>query len=124
MANTAYAHDAAGRLTDLTHARNGTLIADYGFTYDAANRLTQLTTPDGSSDYSYNGRNELTSSVHSYQDDEGYSYDDTGNRTNAGYVTGDHNRLLSDGTYSYEYDNEGNRVRRVEIATGAVTEYG
>ena len=124
VANTTYMHDAAGRLTDLTHERNGIPIADYGFTYDAANRLTQLTTPDGTSDYGYNGRDELTSSNHSYQDDEGYTYDDTGNRTNAGYVAGAHNRLLSDGTYTYEYDNEGNRTKRVAITSGETTEYG
>ena len=123
VANTAYVHDAAGRLTDLTHGHNSGVIADYGFTYDAANRLTQLTTPDGTSDYSYNGRDELTGSDHSYQADEGYSYDDTGNRTNEGYSTGDHNRLLSDGTYTYEYDNEGNRTKRVVIASGETTEY-
>jgi RHS repeat-associated protein len=40
-----------------------------------------------------------------------------------GYTTGDHNRLLSDGTYNYEYDAEGNRTRRTEIVTGEVTEY-
>gem|GEM_PF-1314195 len=55
--------------------------------------------------------------------DEVYSYDANGNRTNPGYVTGEHNRLLSDGTYNYEYDPEGNRTKRTEIATGAVTEY-
>ncbi|MEM7758156.1 MAG: RHS repeat-associated core domain-containing protein [Cyanobacteria bacterium P01_A01_bin.40] len=42
---------------------------------------------------------------------------------NAGYVTGDNNQLLSDGVYNYEYDNEGNRVKQTEIATGEVTEY-
>ncbi|NJM99049.1 MAG: hypothetical protein HC800_19590 [Phormidesmis sp. RL_2_1] len=67
---------------------------------------------------------ELTGGDHSYQADEGYSYDNTGNRTNAGYVAGDRNRLLSDGTYNYAYDNEGNRTRRVNIATGEITEYG
>ncbi|MCE5268914.1 MAG: DUF2380 domain-containing protein, partial [Planctomycetaceae bacterium] len=30
---------------------------------------------------------------------------------------------LSDGTYNYEYDAEGNRTKRTDIATGAVTEY-
>ena len=123
VVETTYAHDAAGRLTGLSHAKNGSPLADYRLSYDAANRLTQLTTPDGTSDYSYNGRDELTSSNHSYQDGEGYSYDDTGNRTNAGYVTGDRNRLLSDGTYSYEYDNEGNRTKRVAIASRETTEY-
>jgi RHS repeat-associated protein len=124
VANTAYIHDAAGRLTALSHSKNSTPIANYGFTYDAANRLAKLITPDGTSDYSYNQRDELTATNHSNQTDESYSYDDTGNRKNAGYVTGDQNRLLSDGTYNYAYDNEGNRTRRVEIATGAITEYG
>ena len=27
------------------------------------------------------------------------------------YETGDHNRLLTDGTFAYEYDGEGNRIR-------------
>ncbi|NJM99046.1 MAG: RHS repeat-associated core domain-containing protein [Phormidesmis sp. RL_2_1] len=39
-------------------------------------------------------------------------------------MTGEHNRLLSDGTYNYSYDNEGNRTRRIKIATGEITEYG
>jgi YD repeat-containing protein len=40
-----------------------------------------------------------------------------------GYITGDHSRLLSDGTYHYDCDAEGNPTRRTEIATGEVTEY-
>lgn len=57
------------------------------------------------------------------QADEVYNYDNNGNRTNPGYVTGEYNRLLSDDTYNYEYDPEGNRTKRTEIATGTVTEY-
>jgi RHS repeat-associated protein len=41
----------------------------------------------------------------------------------SGYVTGDHNRLLSDGTYSYTYDEEGNRVTRTHLVTGDVDTY-
>lgn len=66
-------------------------------------------------------RHELTSTTHSYQGDETYNYDATGNRTDN--TTGDHNRLLEDGTDTYEYDNEGNRTRRVETATDEVIEY-
>jgi YD repeat-containing protein len=49
--------------------------------------------------------------------------DGNGNRTNAGYSTGVNNRLTSDGVFSYEYDANGNRTKRTEIATGNVTEY-
>jgi hypothetical protein len=59
---------------------------------------SKLITPNGTSDYSYNQRDELTSTNHSNQMDESYSYDDTGNRKNAGYVIGEQNRLLSDGS--------------------------
>jgi RHS repeat-associated protein len=92
-----------------------------GNTYDAANRLTQLVTPDGTSNYTYNNRDELTGTDHSYQSDETYSYDATGNRTN--HIIGDHNRILDDGTYTYQYDNEGNRTRRVDKTTGEITQY-
>ncbi len=121
VAETAYRYDAAGRPTSLTHQHGTDILANYGFTYDAADRLTQLVTPDGISDYRYNNRSELTSADYNHQDDEAYSYDATGNRTSN--TTGDHNRLLSDGTYTYEYDNEGNRTRRVDIATDEVTDY-
>ncbi|MCG8450990.1 MAG: RHS repeat protein, partial [Pirellulales bacterium] len=40
-----------------------------------------------------------------------------------GYATGFYNRLTSDGTYNYEYDDEGNRTKRTNIATGEVTDY-
>lgn len=121
VAQTVYDYDAAGRIIELAHQRGNDIIADYGFSYDAANHLTQLVTPDGTSDYSYNNRNELTGADYSYQKNETYSYDATGNRTSN--TTGDHNRLLSDGIYNYEYDNEGNRTRRVDIVTDEVTDY-
>ncbi|MBT9315957.1 peroxidase family protein [Leptothoe spongobia] len=121
VAETGYDYDAAGRRTNLTHQQDNSIIAEYDLSYDAANRLMQLVTPEGTSEYHYNSRDELTTTDHSYQADEAYNYDATGNRTN--YVTGDHNRILDDGTYTYEYDNEGNRTRRVDKATGDVTEY-
>lgn len=123
VADSDYDFDLAGRLTSLTHSHDATTLAAYAWSYDAANRITQFTSPDGVSDYSYDERDQLVNSDHSYQTDENYSYDGNGNRTNAGYQTGLNNRLLSDGTYTYEYDAEGNRTKRIEINTGEVTEY-
>ncbi|MGR3278684.1 FG-GAP-like repeat-containing protein [Acaryochloris marina NIES-2412] len=123
VAQSDYTFDLAGRLTNLTHSRDSVVIADYRWDYDAANRIIRFTSPDGTSDYNYDDRNQITRSDHSYQDDEAYSYDNNGNRTNPGYETGGNNRLLSDGTYTYTYDGEGNRITRTEIATGEVTEY-
>jgi hypothetical protein len=65
----------------------------------------------------------LTAADHSPQADELYSYDANGNRTSGGYSTGANNQLRFDGTYTYDYDGEGNRIRRKNVSTGAVTEY-
>ena len=123
VASSEYSYDLAGRLTDLTHSRGNNTLAFYNWEYDAINRITKSTSVDGTNDYRYNDRDELTATDSSYQNDESYDYDGTGNRTNPGYETGLHNRLLNDGTYSYTYDNEGNRLTRTETATGTIDEY-
>src|SRR5579875_77064 len=41
----------------------------------------------------------------------------------AGYQTGTDNELLSDGTYKYTYDKDGNMTSQTNIATGYVTYY-
>jgi RHS repeat-associated protein len=131
VADSIYSYDAAGRLTNITHkygaSKKGlppaTAIASYGFSYDATNRITQSSGIDGTHDYSYDDTNQLTAANHTTQANEAYSYDANGNRTSVGYGTGTDNRLLTDGTYNYTYDDEGNRTKRVEIATGKVTEY-
>jgi RHS repeat-associated protein len=123
IAESNYQYDTAGRLINLVHDSGTSILADYHWLYDSSNRITQFTTSDGVSDYTYDKTDQLVGAEHSYQASESYSYDENGNRTNSGYVTGLNNRLLSDGIYNYEYDAEGNRVKRVSIATGEVTEY-
>lgn len=124
VVDTEYGYDGAGRLTALTHAQGGTTVTGYTWDFDAADRITQMTsTVDGVSDFTYDDIDQLTVADHDYQVDESYGYDANGNRTNTGYDTGAGNRLLSDGTYTYEYDAQGNRTLRTNIATGETTEY-
>lgn len=122
VAQTTYTYDAnvAGRLIGLTHARGPATLAAYTWTFDDAGRIVQMTSPDGTADFTYDATNQLQAADHTQQQDESYTYDANGNRTLAGYVTGANNRLLSEGTYQYAYDAEGNLVRRTELATGAV----
>ncbi len=124
VATTDYVFDLASRLTDLTHRQDATILADYNYTFDAGNRITRfVSSQDGVADYNHDERNQLTAADYDYQDNESYEYDENGNRTNNGFQTGVNNRLSTDGTFNYEYDAEGNRIRRTNIATGAVTEY-
>ena len=53
--------------------------------------------------------------------DEGYNYSAAGNRSGSNLVTGPNNRLTSDGTYAYSYDNEGNLIQRTTLVNGQAT---
>jgi hypothetical protein len=76
-----YTYDTRNRLTALDHTDNSTDLANYDFTYDHMNRMTQFSGPDGTSDFTYDKR--VTATNHSYQTDESYTYDATGNRDDA-----------------------------------------
>jgi YD repeat-containing protein len=108
----------------LAYKNGGTnLFTTYGWTYDARNRVTQFTSQDGTSDYTYDDTDQLTGADDSYQTDESYSYDANGNRTMTGHQTGTNNRLTNDGTYTYQYDNEGNRTKRTNNTTSEEVVY-
>jgi RHS repeat-associated protein len=127
VANSTFTYDATGRVTNLSHAKGATTLAGYAWAYDRANRVTSFTNALYSAEsatYTHDTTDQLTGADRfGTSSDESYTYDDNGNRTNAGYSTGANNRLLSDGTYNYEYDNEGNRTKETNIATGAVREF-
>jgi YD repeat-containing protein len=75
--------------------------------------LMSCTSNDGTASYSYDATGQLIGvSRTGEQAGESYTWDANGNRIDAGYIIGADNRLLSDGTYRYEYDGEGNRVAR------------
>ena len=120
-------YDGMGRLVAMRHTF-GTTTRSYSYTFDAASRITQMVSPDGTSNYSdYDATDQLRSADYTYTTaDESYTYDDSGNRDAANgstYATDPGNRLVSDGTYTYTYDNEGNRRTRTLISDGSVTDY-
>jgi len=123
VVNTTFSYDGAARLLQTKHTLAGGLERTYVQVLDNLGRPTQRTMPDGTATYTHDAFGQVTAVDYSFQDDEAYTYDSAGNRTGSGYVVGTGNRLLSDGTYDYEYDDEGNLIRRTEKATGAKTEY-
>ncbi len=116
VAESSYSYDQAGRLRNLRHFQGQTTFVEYTWNFDAANRMTQyINSVDGTADYTSDAAGQLTAADYDYQTDESYQYDSNGNRVLANgstYTTGTNNRLLSDGTYRYLYDAEGNRTHR------------
>lgn len=124
VATSHYEYDGQSRLKRLAHRQGSEMLADYQWTFDAGHQVTQVQSlRDGATRFAYDAEGQLV-----YEGVVGgtyanYAYDGNGNRIMDGYVTGPGNRLLSDGEFDYSYDAVGNRTRRVDIATGEVTEY-
>ena len=88
-----------------------------------ASLLASVTSVDGTATYSCDAMGQLTAaSCTGAQPSETYSWDANGNPTGSGNVIGPDNEILSDGTYNYAYNADGD-CNRTDIATGAVTDY-
>src|SRR5262249_28186361 len=123
-------YDGLNRLTDLVYSHGGTPVASYQDTFDAASRLTQVVSDDGTTNLTYDNRDQLMGADHhsAANPAESYTYDANGNRLTSGTQAstdqiGPDNRLAYDGTYTYTYDNEGNLIQRTDIATQAVRQF-
>ena len=104
-------YDADGRLVAMQQTF-GSTTQPYTWQYDAAANITQEVSSDGTDNYALDSADQLkTASLNT----EGYSYDQNGNRVGGGYVTGANNEFLSDGTYKYTYDKDGNLIKRTRI---------
>ena len=125
-----FTYDGANRLEYLyqrsfTSAGVMTTENSYQYTYDKMDRVTQINSQlDGVSNYQHDKLNQLTDGSHAgVRPDEDYQYDANGNRTNTGYSTGGNNRMTSDGTFNYGYNNEGNRVTKTKILDNSYEAY-
>ena len=128
VAVSSFAYDFAGRLTGIDHRDSAAvLLAGYSLSYDEGNRLTEFLVAGYSAEdavYSYDDTDQLIGvDRDGTANDESYTYDENGNRIGGGYSGGGNNQLLSDGTYNYTFDDEGNRLTKTSIATGEMVEY-
>jgi RHS repeat-associated protein len=125
---SSFSYDDANRLTSLTHDVDGQFNIEHEYSYDNASRATSFNTIGSGAatrGFVYDDAGQLKSKTGSAS--ETYDYDDNGNRTFVGsqpIITGFDNRLKDDGTYTYEYDNEGNlKKRTLNSNTAVTTEY-
>ena len=131
--SAAYGYDADSELTDLSYTttQGNTILAAYHWDYDADGRVSDEFSRNDTSGgagtnslystwgetqyYSYDNDSQLTVTKYSNfanppTTNTSPSYDANGDRTNNGSA-GAGNRLLTDGTYYYTYDADGNRIR-------------
>jgi len=112
-----------GRIASITHSGLTDGNVAYAYAYDDHGRVSSFTSPAGTRTYQYDSFDQVIGASGAAQTAESYNYDTNGNRTSAAIVTGQYNRITSDGTYSYQYDKEGNRTRRTLTGTGEYEVY-
>jgi RHS repeat-associated protein len=96
------------------------------YTYDTGGRLASRTTSAGTNQYTYDSAGQLIGATHPAGTfaNEAYTYDAAGNRISSSgtsLVYDANNRLVSDGTATFTYDNEGDLLSRTD--SGGVTNY-
>jgi RHS repeat-associated protein len=125
VATTSFVFDTINRLSSLTHAQGGTTLSSYIYGYDAMSRITSINSSiDGVSTFSYDATSQLTGADHPTPlTDEAYSYNANGSRTGTGYTTNTNNQTTAMPGFTFLYDDEGNRTRKTETATGKVQDY-
>ena len=129
VGSTDYSYDQSGRTNTLIHKNAvDALLSSYDYGYDFSGLLIDEKRDhsnnayDDSITYGYDLTGQLVDAAFGSQVDEHYVYDLNGNRKSSingsearTYTTGPANQLKSDGVYNYEYDGEGNLVKRTEV---------
>ncbi|MBN2007465.1 MAG: N-acetylmuramoyl-L-alanine amidase [Anaerolineae bacterium] len=136
-----YVYDAAGRLTSLTNTgAGGAVIANYAYTLDAVGNRVQTAEQRGpesvTRSYEYDDLYRLTGAQTNTGQDMAYIYDPVGNRLqkvgtpeaaagktavpeDTAYTFDDLNAMLTAGPTAFDYDDNGNRIRKTEPLTAS-----
>lgn len=127
---SAYTYDDLDRLAEInyfvpdTPAGSGENLAFYQWEYGIDYRIDKFSSARGVDQYGYDLADQLTDIDSGYQSTQDIAYDANGNRTTHDvdgavdtYTHAAANRLTGDGTWTYQYDNEGNRTRKADAST-------
>ncbi len=134
-----FSYDKANRLTEIDHDYGAQIPIKHFYSYDNASRITTFVSASqdwGPEDrrFQYDDAGQLTALTGiAAEYGDFYQYDDNGNRVGTKSYSPDpyaswantlSNRLTDDGTYTYEYDKEGNLTKRMlKTNTALATEY-
>jgi len=113
-----YAFDAAGQLTNLTHA--GVFNAPYAHIFDSAGRIARITGDGPDWNYNYDALGRLTSATQA-ANTYTYTLDPVGNILDDGRTHDPNHRLTADASKNYSYDQRGNMTLEQNRMTGERT---
>jgi RHS repeat-associated protein len=121
--STLSTYDGNQRMQNRKHRdATDTVFSNTTYTYDKANRLETEVVNGTTTSFTYDLTDQLTGATGGRT--ESYGYDLNGNRNTTGYVTGTGNRMTSDGTWTYVYDDAGNITKKTKGASLETWTYG
>jgi RHS repeat-associated protein len=126
---TNYTYDATSQLTRLSHQLGTTTINSFDYTYDRVGNRKSKADRHGSYNYAYDALNRLSQASNPLPANplESFTYDPVGNRTNSNQngssSFNEANELLEDGSFTYEYDANGNMIRKAAKVGGVIVTY-
>ena len=123
---TTYSYDPASQVTNILHqlTATSTLINKAEYLYNGVANRTSLTDRRGTQTFGYDALDRLTSASHPLLlDPQSFAYDAVGNRTIGGSVVNPGNQLTTDANYTYQYDDNGNLIKKTLLATGNYSQY-
>ncbi len=126
---TSYTYDAASQLLNIGHQLGAITINSFAYTYDRVGNRNSKSDNNGTANYSYDALNRLVQAMNPLPSNplESFTYDAVGNRINSNQngasVFNQMNQLLEDTNFTYEYDNNGNMIRKTAKVGGIVTTY-
>ncbi len=116
--------DARGRAKNRTfNDSSDVVLVDEAYVYSPTGLLKEIDRDGNVFSYDYDESGQIVSASYSGYPDDTFDYDNNGNRKNSGFVPGALNRLLEDDVYTYQYDDEGNVVRRDHKSNGTYEEF-
>ena len=122
---TTYTYDPASQVTSILHqlTTTSTLINKADYVYNGVGNRTSLTDRRGAQAFGYDTLDRLTSASHPLLGTpQKFAYDPVGNRT-GGTVVNAGNQLTADANYTYQYDDNGNLIKKTLLTTGSFTQY-
>ncbi|MGL6077106.1 MAG: RHS repeat-associated core domain-containing protein [Fimbriiglobus sp.] len=99
---TTYGYDAVGRVNDVSTSVPNGATQRSAVSLDSIGRVTSRTVDTKTQSFSYDAVNQITNN-----NGQSITYDKTGNRTSQGSQAPVGNRLVTDGLWSYTYNDNG-----------------
>jgi RHS repeat-associated protein len=124
---SSYAFDSQGRLGTVAHRdASAEVLNSFAYEYDGLGQISRIIEPERTSEFTYDTVGRLLSGGPASAP-ESYGYDAAGNRVSSHLsAISSHdgaNRVRENALFTYDYDAEGNLIRKTAKADGAVTTF-